>query len=87
MERLGEGPVLLQPCLGGSGKTLMFVNVSPTDTNIDETQNSLVYATRVRTIKVRVRLTGGADRVLCSRELPGHTCAVSTAGACLRASC
>jgi hypothetical protein len=30
-----------------------FVNVSPTDSNIDETQNSLQYATRVRTIKVR----------------------------------
>jgi len=37
--------------LGGSAKTLMFVNVSPTDHNIDESSNSLTYATRVRTIK------------------------------------
>ena len=37
--------------LGGNAKTLMFVNVSPTDGNIEETQNSLTYATRVRTIK------------------------------------
>jgi hypothetical protein len=29
----------------------MFVNVSPTDGNLEETQNSLTYATRVRTIK------------------------------------
>lgn len=39
----------------GNAKTLMFVNVSPTDYNLDETQNSLQYATRVRTIKVRMR--------------------------------
>eukprot|EP00951_Prasinocladus_malaysianus_P006121 scaffold43350_cov33-Prasinocladus_malaysianus.AAC.1 len=43
--------MLLSDCLGGNAKTLMFVNVSPTDGNLDETQNSLQYATRVRTIK------------------------------------
>ena len=43
--------MLLSDCLGGNAKTLMFVNVSPTDGNIDESQNSLQYATRVRTIK------------------------------------
>jgi hypothetical protein len=37
--------------LGGNAKTLMFVNVSPTDANVEETHNSLTYATRVRTIK------------------------------------
>jgi hypothetical protein len=37
--------------LGGNAKTLMFVNVSPTDSNLDESQNSLAYAQRVRTIK------------------------------------
>ena len=41
----------MSDCLGGNAKTLMFVNVSPTDANLDESQNSLVYATRVRTIK------------------------------------
>ena len=44
--------MLMSDSLGGNAKTLMFVNVSPTDGNIDETQNSLQYATRVRTIKV-----------------------------------
>ncbi|MEW5314403.1 MAG: hypothetical protein WDW38_005908 [Sanguina aurantia] len=42
---------LMCDSLGGNAKTLMFVNVSPTDSNIDETQSSLQYATRVRTIK------------------------------------
>jgi hypothetical protein len=28
----------------------MFVNASPADTNVDETHNSLIYATRVRSI-------------------------------------
>ncbi len=41
-------------------QTLMFVNVSPTDANVDETQNSLQYATRVRTIKVRLNGAVGA---------------------------
>ena len=45
--------MLMSDSLGGNAKTLMFVNVSPTDGNLDETQNSLQYATRVRTIKVR----------------------------------
>ncbi|PNH02813.1 Kinesin-like calmodulin-binding protein [Tetrabaena socialis] len=43
--------MLMSDSLGGNAKTLMFVNVSPSDANLDETQNSLQYATRVRTIK------------------------------------
>jgi hypothetical protein len=43
--------MLMSDSLGGNAKTLMFVNVSPTDGNVEETQNSLTYATRVRTIK------------------------------------
>lgn len=43
--------MLMSDSLGGNAKTLMFVNVSPTDGNLEETQNSLTYATRVRTIK------------------------------------
>ena len=45
--------MLMSDSLGGNAKTLMFVNVSPTDGNLDETQNSLTYAQRVRTIKNR----------------------------------
>uniref|UniRef100_A0A7S0WQ45 Kinesin motor domain-containing protein n=1 Tax=Chlamydomonas leiostraca TaxID=1034604 RepID=A0A7S0WQ45_9CHLO len=47
--------MLMSDSLGGNAKTLMFVNVSPTDGNLDETQNSLQYATRVRTIKNEAR--------------------------------
>lgn len=43
--------MLMSDSIGGNAKTLMFVNVSPTDANLDETQNSLQYATRVKTIK------------------------------------
>jgi len=43
--------MLLSDSIGGNCKTLMFVNVSPTDGNVEETQSSLTYATRVRTIK------------------------------------
>eukprot|EP00271_Cylindrocystis_brebissonii_P011446 TRINITY_DN290_c0_g1_i1.p1 TRINITY_DN290_c0_g1~~TRINITY_DN290_c0_g1_i1.p1 ORF type:complete len:1371 (-),score=418.39 TRINITY_DN290_c0_g1_i1:1882-5994(-) len=42
--------MLMSDSLGGNAKTLMFVNISPADTNLDETHNSLSYATRVRSI-------------------------------------
>jgi hypothetical protein len=47
--------MLMSDSLGGNAKTLMFVNVSPSDSNLDETQNSLTYATRVRTITNNAR--------------------------------
>eukprot|EP00127_Corallochytrium_limacisporum_P005979 Clim_evm56s215 gene=Clim_evmTU56s215 len=37
----------LQPCLGGNSKTLMFVNVSPVESNAQETTCSLRFATKV----------------------------------------
>lgn len=42
--------MLMSDSLGGNAKTLMFVNVSPANTNLDETQNSLQYATRVSSV-------------------------------------
>lgn len=42
--------MLMSDSLGGNAKTLMFVNVSPAETNLDETHNSLTYASRVRSI-------------------------------------
>lgn len=41
---------LMQDSLGGSAKTLMFVNCSPASSNLDETLMSLKYATRAKKI-------------------------------------
>merc|ERR1719437_144802 len=41
---------LMQDSLGGTAKTLMFVNCSPASSNLDETVMSLKYATRAKTI-------------------------------------
>merc|ERR1719401_286739 len=41
---------LMQDSLGGSAKTLMFVNCSPASSNEDETLNALKYAQRAKTI-------------------------------------
>jgi len=41
---------LMQDSLGGTSKTLMFVNCSPANSNIDETLMSLKYATRAKKI-------------------------------------
>merc|ERR1712099_136480 len=41
---------LLQDSLGGTAKTLMFVNCSPASSNADETHMSLKYATRAKNI-------------------------------------
>ncbi|KAG0454497.1 hypothetical protein HPP92_023789 [Vanilla planifolia] len=42
--------MLMSDSLGGNAKTLMFVNVSPAESSIDESYNSLMYASRVRHI-------------------------------------
>ncbi|KAL3612797.1 hypothetical protein D5086_003817 [Populus alba] len=42
--------MLMSDSLGGNAKTLMFVNVSPAESNVDESYNSLMYASRVRSI-------------------------------------
>lgn len=42
--------MLMSDSLGGNAKTLMFVNLSPAESNLDETYNSLLYASRVRCI-------------------------------------
>ncbi|CAE7933389.1 KIN14E, partial [Symbiodinium sp. KB8] len=43
--------MLLRDSLGGTAKTLMFVNVSPSEYNGEETLSSLAYASRVKKIK------------------------------------
>lgn len=41
---------LMQDSIGGSAKTLMFVNASPASSNMEETVNSLRYAARAKNI-------------------------------------
>merc|ERR1719198_2727902 len=42
--------MLMSDSLGGNAKTLMYVNISPADYNLDETLTSLAYAARVKLI-------------------------------------
>eukprot|EP00889_Picochlorum_renovo_P002098 jgi/Picre1/29128/NNA_004521.t1 len=60
--------MLMSDSIGGTAKTLMFVNVSPVDGNLDETQNSLQYATRVSTIKNNVKQDDNSKEVMNSRR-------------------
>ena len=46
--------MLMKDSLGGTAKTLMFVNVSPSNYNEAETKNSMDYATRVKKIRNKV---------------------------------
>merc|ERR1711879_394928 len=43
--------MVMQDAIGGSSKTLMFVNCSPASSNCDESFMSLKYATRAKMIK------------------------------------
>ncbi|XP_058230619.1 uncharacterized protein si:dkey-96l17.6 [Hemibagrus wyckioides] len=54
---------LMQDSLGGNAKTLMFLNISPSDCNLDETLTSLIYASRVKAI------TNHAQRNMESKEI------------------
>ena len=50
---------LMSDSLGGNAKTLMFVNASPADYNVAETESSLLYAGRVKTVKNSASKGGG----------------------------
>lgn len=52
---------LMSDSLGGNAKTLMFVNISPADSNVDETRNALGYATRASTITNKIEKGGSTS--------------------------
>jgi len=63
---------LLSDSLGGHAKTLMFINVSPNDTDSDETNCSLQFATRVRKVElgqaVQSKVVGGPKEAKDGKE-------------------
>ena len=57
---------LLQPCLGGDGKTLMFVNINPENTSTEESMCSLKFASQVNAVQLGDG-RGGAQRRITTK--------------------
>lgn len=55
---------LLQDSIGGNSRTMMVVNIAPTDGSYDESVHALQFATRVRRIQI-----GAAQRNVTSKNL------------------
>jgi hypothetical protein len=65
---------IMQDSLGGSAKTLMFVNCSPSQSSLDETMMSLKYAARVKRVTNWASPSHSPTRTSCTQDsfpLPG----------------
>jgi hypothetical protein len=55
--------MLMQDSIGGSAKTLMFVNCSPAQSNADETKMSLMWASRARQVTNDIKRNADSKEV------------------------
>ena len=79
--------MLMSDSLGGTAKTLMFVNVSPTDSNLDETQvgKRRLHSTRLQAHAVHSYWSVGHQCLPCIASLATVTgCAPAPALAILQ---
>jgi hypothetical protein len=53
--------MLMSDSIGGNAKTLMFVNTSPADYNLQESDSSLKFASRCKDITNAVSASGGVQ--------------------------
>jgi len=60
---------LMSDSLGGNAKTLMFVNISPADYNVDETTSSLIYASRVKNITNKADKSQNGEEIMQLKKI------------------